>query len=249
VGAAVGAAAALPADAGVEIASDALLKVSFAVSADAAAETKLTLTLSALTPAGLRNVSLQLEPPPTLAMSLTGPPTAEVRGSRVGMAALLAQSSCAVCASITARAPAAAAEQRLLGQLTYMEAMSADARVLSFTLPISPSDMLRPLPLATPQFGQIWPTHAAEKKTVVYSSLNPASYMSMLARSAHLHPVDTIGVECIAAGKLVGSDHALLVHTKLGLMAGRALELTVRSREPRLSEAVHRQLVELLSSS
>ena len=39
-----------------------------------------------------------------------------------------------------------------------------------------------------------------------------------------------IQMECIAAGKLVGSEHFVFVHGKLGLMAGRALELTVRSR-------------------
>ena len=38
-------------------------------------------------------------------------------------------------------------------------------------------------------------------------------------------------MECIASGKLVGSETLILVHAKLGLMAGRALELTVRSMD------------------
>ena len=99
----------------------------------------------------------------------------------------------------------------------------------------------------------------------------------------HFTAVDTIGMECIASAKLVGSDHTVLpptrmhrctpvcalhwaflhcigefllnfllhrlkvlVHAKLGLMAGRALELTVRSKELRLTDVVHRQLSELL---
>ena len=34
--------------------------------------------------------------------------------------------------------------------------------------------------------------------------------------------VDTIGMECISAGQLAGSEHTVLVHAKLGLMQGRA---------------------------
>lgn len=38
--------------------------------------------------------------------------------------------------------------------------------------------------------------------------------------------VDTIGMECISAGQLAGSEHTVLVHAKLGLMQGRAPEPT-----------------------
>ena len=41
-------------------------------------------------------------------------------------------------------------------QVTYFEAMGSDARVLSFKLPLSPADVLRPHPLQTAQFGQMW---------------------------------------------------------------------------------------------
>jgi hypothetical protein len=47
--------------------------------------------------------------------------------------------------------------------------------------------------------------------------------------------VEIIQMECIASGKLVGSETLILVHAKLGLMAGRALELTVRSPNPNLN--------------
>jgi len=65
-------------------------------------------------------------------------------------------------------------------------------------------------------------------------------------REISIAAVDTIGMECIACGKLVGSEHTVLVHCKLGLMAGRALELTVRTREVRFTDAVLRQILELL---
>lgn len=72
--------------------------------------------------------------------------------------------------------------------------------------------------------------------------------MQLLAGSFHLHPVEIIGVECIASGKLVGSDLVMLVHGKLGLMGGRALELTVRTREKRFTDILQRQLVEAIGA-
>ncbi len=62
----------------------------------------------------------------------------------------------------------------------------------------------------------------------------------------NLASVQIIGTECIACATLVGSDHFVLVHSKLGMMGGRAVEVTVRSKELRLTDAVHRQLVEVL---
>ena len=62
------------------------------------------------------------------------------------------------------------------------------------------------------------------------------------SRLAGLASVDTIGMECIACAKVVGSEHIVLVHSKLGLMGGRALELTVRSKELRLTDVVHREV-------
>mmetsp|Transcript_23595 Transcript_23595/g.38929 ORF Transcript_23595/g.38929 Transcript_23595/m.38929 type:complete len:1140 (-) Transcript_23595:210-3629(-) len=212
--------------------------------------TDLELTLSSITSAGLRNVVLQIEPPPSLAMSLTAPPIADVRGPRLTLANLSFGTSCTVCASITARSAAAGAEQNLLGQLSYFQSHNPEARVVSFKMPLSASDMMRPYKIATSQFGQLWHVHAAEKKTVAYATLasSPSSYTSFLESQMHLAPVDTIGMECISCGVLVGSEQAILVHSKLGLMGGRGLELTVRSREIRLTDVVHRQLLDALSN-
>ena len=46
--------------------------------------------------------------------------------------------------------------------------------------------------------------------------------------------------------QLVGTEHTVLVHGKVGLMAGRAIELTVRTRDPRFTDALQRQLVEAI---
>ena len=71
--------------------------------------------------------------------------------------------------------------------------------------------------------------------------------MALLEKQLNLSPVQTIGMECIASGKLVGADHlTLLVHGKLGLMGGGALELTLRTRDPRLTDALQRSVSEAL---
>ena len=54
-------------------------------------------------------------------------------------------------------------------------------------------------------------------------------------------------MECISCGKLAGSEHIVLVHAKLALMGNKALELTVRSRDMRCTDAVHRQLMDIAS--
>ena len=83
--------------------------------------------------------------------------------------------------------------------------------------------MMRPHPATTAQFGQLWPSHAAEWKGQAYSGCgdNPKAFMAILVQQFHLHPVEVIGVECIACATLVGTDHVVLVHGKLGLMGGR----------------------------
>jgi len=230
------------------VASDAMLGVMCTV-ATPAEKTEIRLFLKPAAHVSLRNVVLQVEPPPTLKMDLSAPPPGEARGGRVLLPALHGGSSGCVSASFIALSPLTGAEMVLLGQVSYLDASATAPRVLSFKLPLVASQLLRPYKVTTAQFGQMWPAHAAEKKTVTYASVSgdPASFMALLQRQLQLSAVDTIGMECIACGKLVGSDHSLLVHGKLGLMAGRALELTVRSRDPRFTDAMQRQLIEHLS--
>lgn len=109
---------------------------------------------------------------------------------------------------------------------------------------------MRPQQITTPQFGQLWPAHPAEWKGQAYSACGdkPQAFMQLLAGSFQLHPVEIIGMECIACGKLVGSEFTVLVHGKLGLMAGRALELTVRTKDARFTGVLQRQLVEAVGA-
>lgn len=127
---------------------------------------------------------------------------------------------------------------------------AAEPRVLSFRLPLSGYELMRPQVITTPQFGQLWPVNHAEWKGQVYSGCGdkPQAFMKLLSDAFQLHAVEIIGMECIACGKLVGSDISVLVHGKLGLMTGRALELTVRTREKRFTDVVQRHLVEAVNA-
>ena len=198
----------------------------------------------------LRNLSVQLECPPSLQISLRAPPPAVVSGPRVQLPMLSPGGAATInvlvaCAAALVTVP----ETKLLGQLSYFDASSVmEPRILSFHIPFNLRALLRPCPIATADFGAMWGTHAAESKAMgqFSCSAEPPVFMNLLERSLHISPVQTIGMECIACGKIVGSDLTVLVHGKLGLMNGRALELTLRTKDPRLSDALLRVISEVL---
>merc|ERR1740117_368772 len=229
------------------LASDPLLQVSCVVSNGAPTCSEAHVFLKNVSHATLRNVSVQLEPPPSLRASLQATAPAEARGSRVTLQSLHGGSSTAVGCSMQCVQPLG--EAQLLGQVSYVDGSSAEQRVLSFKVPVGLSQLLRPHVITTQQFGGLWPAHAAEKKQVSHAgrfATHPQAFMEMLTATLNLHQVEIIQMECIASGKLVGSETLVLVHAKLGLMAGRALELTVRSKDTRLTESVTRVLAEAL---
>lgn len=199
----------------------------------------------------LRNLTMQMEPPPTLGLALAAPPPAAVTGPRVMLPMLSPGGAATVNASVTCTAPLGA-EAALLGQLSYADAAAiTEPRVISFRIPVSMRTLLRPHRITTPEFGQMWAQHSAEKKATAASPFasNPAAFMASIESKLYLFPVQTIGMECIACGKLVGgSGLTVLLHGKLGLMAGRAIELTLRSRDPRLTDALQRAASEVLTS-
>jgi len=243
----VAAAASAPAP----LTSDARLQLSVSKTAAAsAAELAIGLRSSG---APLRSIAVALDVPLSLRLSLSPPAppaSGQVSGPRCSIAELHAAGATSVGASVTCATAAAAAEQHLLGQVCYTEALSGDSHVLSFQLPLRPSDLLRPHKLSTQQFGAMWPAHAAERKTVVTTAAAAAApkYSSLVGGAMHLAAVDTIGMECISAGRLAGSEHTVLVHAKLGLMQGRASS-PVQSSSQLVPEPVHQSVQAALSSS
>ena len=198
----------------------------------------------------LANLAVQLECPPSLRISLSAAPPASIAGPRVTLPMLSPGGASLISLSITcAPTLATVPETQILGQLAYSDAAGGEQRVLGFRVPLGLHSLLRPNPIATPEFGGLWGMHAAEAKNMVACACgaDASAFMGMLSR-LNIAPVQTIGVECIASGKLAGTSTILLVHGKLGLMNGRALELTLRTKDPRLSDAVLRLVGELLQA-
>ena len=68
-----------------------------------------------------------------------------------------------------------------------------------------------------------------------------------MAEHLHLAPVQAIGQECIMCGAVVGSGALVLVHAKVGLGNGSAVELTVRTKDARMSDIVQQLATRALS--
>ena len=209
--------------------------------------TEASLSLSVRNPVGLRNLTLQLEPPPSLSMSLAAPPPAAITGNRVTIPFVAGGASGAVAVTLTSQA--ALADVAVQGQVSYVEpSAGSEPRILPFKLTLSPAELLRPHKISTAEYGQLWPSHAAERKQMVATAkANDANAFQQTVERNSLAHVERIGMEALFCGRLAGSQHYVLVHGKLGQMNGRAVELTVRSREPRFTEHVLRRLSEQLA--
>jgi len=197
------------------------------------------------TTGALRNLTLQLETPPALKLTMQAPPPATISGLRAMLPMVSPGGAGMVSASMVCTKPLDGREVILLGQLAYAEVASVtEPRMLSFRVLVSVAAFLRPRPISTPEFGSMWPAQIAEGKTVIAcpSAADTAAFVSTITGALRIAEVQTIGTEVIACGQLVGSGDLLLLHGKLGLMNGRALELTVRSKDPRLTDAVMKTL-------
>ena len=82
--------------------------------------------------------------------------------------------------------------------------MTSTGAPCTFAVPLSVADLLRPAAMSTPQYGNYWKQHSSEQKFQVRptSVKSCPEYMAKI-KSENIAPVETIGVENIAAGKLV----------------------------------------------
>ncbi len=164
-------------------------------------------------------------------------------GNAVCIPFLSANASAVVLVSLAAGSPASLVEGGVSVKIGYNHPISGQPANMNLVLPLTYSDMLRPLQISTPDFGNRWKVLAAEARHSMRSScVSSAELMSRL-QSLKIHPVQTIGVENIAAGCLVHGTSAppspILVHVKVG--AG-TLEILVRSSNKQLSANVLKHL-------
>lgn len=205
------------------------------------------------TTGALRNMTLQLDPGAALKIGVSAAPPAAAAGTRVTIPMLSPGGAARLAISVTCAA-AVGAETPLLGQLVYSDAASVtDTRVVSFRLVLGLRQLLRPNVIQTQDFGGMWPAHSQERKSMIAPCAVAAdanAYNGLIQSKLHIYPVQTIGMECIACTKLVGTvpqqGLTCLVHAKLGQMNGRALELTLRSKDPRLTDALQKEVTAVL---
>lgn len=104
------------------------------------------------------------------------------------------------------------------------------------TPPAAPAPLLAPLPCSTAQVGQSWGTLPSERRVqFVTSCSTPQDMMMRLQSQMNVHPVEIIGMEGIAAGRVLPGNEPCFLHGKL---APPRLDLLVRCRDPAVAQRV-----------
>lgn len=102
--------------------------------------------------------------------------------------------------------------------------------------PAVPAPLLAPLPCSTAQVGQSWGTLPSERRVqFVTSCATPQDMMMRLQSQMNVHPVEIIGMEGIAAGRVLPGNEPCFLHGKL---APPRLDLLVRCRDPAVAQRV-----------
>ena len=234
----------------VMVASDPRVQVSY-IKAYGPESTTIAVFVSNKTPQPITNVTLPLSIPPGLSGNFTGEPTPTARpGAAPGTHNVLypvlgPSQTVSLLMNLSVR------------ELTFLQvpslAVGGQLQVagggapLTFSIPLELSDLCRPAQMTTPQYGGFWKQYTDEAKGAVRPSsvTQPAEYMGRV-QAVRLFPVQTIGAECIAAGKLVspaaqvGAANLLVfIH---GKVATGGVDLTVRSKSQPLSQALIKSL-------
>ena len=229
----------------VTLAQDARLHVSF-IKAYGAESTSIALFVSNKTQQPIANVTVPLSIPPGLSGNFTGEPTPVARpggapGTHNVMYSLAPGQTVGLLINLSVR------------ELTFLQtpALQVGGRLeaaggagpIVFSVPLELSDLIRPAPMTTPQYGGLWKQYTDEAKGAVRPSSvsQPAEYMARV-QAMRLHGVQTIGAECIAAGRLVspaaqvGAQNLMIFAH--GKVATGGVDLTVRSKSQQLSQTV-----------
>jgi len=110
---------------------------------------------------------------------------------------------------------------------------------VNVSVPMSMADYLRPVPgMQVPQFGQVWgqPGMVERKAQVANSSCRSPGVFMAKCQEFGMQPIQAIGTEAVAVGKMIGLNTMLLMH---GKTSPASLEVLMRSPDKDLSEAVN----------
>eukprot|EP00931_Biecheleriopsis_adriatica_P115082 TRINITY_DN90918_c0_g1_i1.p1 TRINITY_DN90918_c0_g1~~TRINITY_DN90918_c0_g1_i1.p1 ORF type:complete len:958 (+),score=192.95 TRINITY_DN90918_c0_g1_i1:146-3019(+) len=99
-----------------------------------------------------------------------------------------------------------------------------------------PAQLLGPLQATTAQVGSMWGQLASERRVQMQTSLGNCQEMMMrLQSSLNVSPVEIIGSEGIAAGRVLPGNDPCFLHGKL---APPHLEILVKCRDPGVAQSV-----------
>ena len=121
-------------------------------------------------------------------------------------------------------------------RVDYRDQMQA-TRSLNANISFSIADFLRPVPgMAVAQFGQQWQNAGMveRKAQIPNSNARTAEQFMQRTQAFGIQPIQAIGTEAVAVGKLIGLNVPVLMHGKTGAQ----LEVLIRTPDKTLSELV-----------
>lgn len=137
----------------------------------------------------------------------------------------------------TAPAAAPAPASSASGDLMGLGDLMGDAAPAAPAAPPAPAvSPLSPLQVTTAQVGQMWGTLPIEKRVQLQTSIGSCQeLMQRLQQRLNVHPVEIIGMEGIAAGRVQPGTDPCFLHGKL---APPRLDVLVRTRDAGVAQTV-----------
>jgi hypothetical protein len=200
-------------------------------------QTSVLITIANVSSAATNGTVVQIDPPRNFRTSYNSdPPAADVSQNRITFSSVPERGQVLVVAQM--QLASLSPSMMMRGQISYM--LGGANKTLSFQLGLQSTDLLRPAPLNTQQFGQTWESLGNGHSLVVKptSVKSTQEFMQRVSGSLHLHPVETIQSECICAGRLIASDTLCLIHADVKGMS--ELDITCNSQNSTLAEMLSR---------
>ena len=122
-------------------------------------------------------------------------------------------------------------------KVEYTDPMTNSVKFINVAFNLTVSDFLRPVPgMAVAQFGQQWqtPGMVERKLSIPNSTARSAEAFMQKCQMFGIQPIQAIGTEAVAVGKLISLNMAVLMHGK----TGPALEVLIRTSDKTLSETL-----------
>lgn len=193
----------------------------------------------------LKNVNVALAPPPNLKMQVVhDPDKSRMDGASVVVIDTL-QPRSYVMVLLKLRFEAHNVNMSPTGAIQYQLGNGSALQSLRFAVEVQIPDLLRKHLITTPVFGEHWKTLKCEKKVLVAPTTvgSPAEFMTRVEKQLNISPIQIIGQEAIAAGRVAvpNAEKLILLHGKLDA-AAKKLELSVHTQDMFFTDIVMRHL-------